>query len=242
MGHTTSSLTSNGNLGNKDAVIIKYSAAGEIQWIKQFGDSQDDVCNSIAIDSSDNVYCSGTTYSNYVENSGSFPNSTTSDIFVIKMNSDGLVQWKKQFGKESEILQYISTSANNENGYGITIDSAGSVLVAGSSDGSFVNNGAGNQDAVILKLNPANGDLVWGRQFGGVNNDRCHSVVTDSDNYVYCGGFTEGDFGTLTANSLNSGTNALVIKVYPDDGNFVWASRVGNVAGDHSSLTPLVWI
>ena len=87
-------------------------------------------------------------------------NSTASDIFVIKMNSDGLIQWKKQFGKESK-LQYISTSANNENGYGITIDSAGSVLVAGSSDGSFVNNGAGNQDAVILKLN-----LLMGISFG----------------------------------------------------------------------------
>ena len=213
---------------------MKFSPSGDILWINQFGDAHDDVCNDLAVDSNDDVYCVGTTNSNFVENVGSYPTHDTTDIFVVKVNSAGLFQWKEQFGEESEILSEITTSDGDEEGLGIEITDDSHLVVAGFSSGSFLNSGAGVEDALILKVNSTNGDLIWASQFGGIQNDRCNSVDVDSNGYIYCGGFSEGQFGDLVPTTNATGDTAMVIKVHPD-GQWAWGKRVGNVGSVHPS-------
>ena len=98
-GKTASTLSTVPNFGGDDAFIMKFSPSGDILWINQFGDAHDDVCNDLAVDSNDDVYCTGTTNSNFVENVGSYPTHDTTDIFVVKVNSAGLFQWKEHFGE-----------------------------------------------------------------------------------------------------------------------------------------------
>ena len=67
------------NGGQYDAFVMKLDSSGSIQWVTQLGEttkgfvggdnSHSDSCNSIAVDSSDNVYCTGST-------SGSFRGSS----------------------------------------------------------------------------------------------------------------------------------------------------------------------
>ena len=113
------------------------------------------------IDSNDDIFCAGTTNSYFVENNGDYPSNDTTDIMVVKINSSGLFQWKKQFGKESEIFAEITTAAGSEEAHGIELTSDGNIVVAGFSSGSFFNAGAGNDDALLLKMDSSTGDLIW---------------------------------------------------------------------------------
>ena len=236
-GKTTSGLAVGGNLGGYDAFVMKINTSGEILWVSQFGGSLDEQCNSITVDSNDNVYCTGETFSDFVEDNGSFPNNDNSDIFVIKISSAGLVQWKRQFGENSELISQIDNSDSSQLGRGIAMANDGNIIIGGSSVGTFINTGSGGvgqEDALLLKLNSSNGNVIWGKQFGGIYNDRCNSVAVDSNGYIYCGGFSDGSFGRLTPESTSTGTNGMIFKT-TSDGVFLWGRVIGNTAGTHSA-------
>ena len=115
--------------------------------------------------------------------------------------------------------------------------SDGHLIISGSSVGAFINTGSGGvgqEDALLLKLNSSNGNVIWGKQFGGIQNDRCNSVAVDSNGYIYCGGFSDGSFGRLTPDSTSTGTNGMIFKT-TSDGVFLWGRVIGNTAGTHSA-------
>ena len=83
-----------------------------------------------------------------------------------------------------------------------------------------------------MKLNSNSGDIIFAKQYGGPNSDVCHDIEVDSNGYIYCAGHTDGGFGEITTNSVEAGTNAMVLKTDPS-GNLVWAKTIGNENGDH---------
>ena len=72
-----------------DPFVMKLDSSGTIQWVTQLGEttkgfvdgdnSQSDSCLSIAVDSSDNIYCAGFTHGA----SGEAPGGE-GDLFVMK--------------------------------------------------------------------------------------------------------------------------------------------------------------
>jgi len=66
--------------GNYDDFVRKYDDSGNEVWTKQFGTSANDYANSVAVDTSGNVYVAGSTY-------GILPGQASSggsDAFVVK--------------------------------------------------------------------------------------------------------------------------------------------------------------
>ena len=87
-GTTNGGLDGNTNSGNSDIFLVKYYDNGTKQWTQQLGTSSDDWGKAVAVDSSDNIYLTGVTNGGLDNNT----NSGDNDIFLVKYNSDGVIQ------------------------------------------------------------------------------------------------------------------------------------------------------
>jgi hypothetical protein len=111
------------NAGDKrlDVFVRKYDAAGNVQWTRQFGSSQDDHSYGISADRLGDVYVSGDTQ-------GSL-GAGSNNAFLTKYNSDGVLQWIQTLG------------ASGSGSQGVSADGLGNVYIAGGmTDNSGVEN------------------------------------------------------------------------------------------------------
>ncbi len=149
----------------------------------------------VAIDSSDNIYITGTSQGTNLFGKNA-TSGTTDDIFVAKLNSSGVVQWV-----------YTAGGTGRDRGRKIALDSSGNIYVVGYYQNT-VDFGGGNVtsngswDAFILKLN-SSGTFQWVKSYGGSSgNDLGRDVVVDSnDNVIMLGTFR----GTVNFDSGDGG-------------------------------------
>ena len=128
--------TDNNDPGSSgDAFIAKYNSSGTVQWQRSLGNTPGfsyggTEANSIAVDSSANVYICGTT-SRYGPDT----------LLIAKYDTSGTIQWQRNMANGTRVR-----------GYGIAISSS-SVYVCGE-----LRQGS-NNDFIIAKL-PNNGSLT----------------------------------------------------------------------------------
>ena len=87
-GHTVGGLDGNFQNGIADLFLIKFNSSVTKQWTSQLGTSSIDAVSGMSIDSSGNVFISGYTEGGLDGNT----NSGNKDIFLVKYNSDGVLQ------------------------------------------------------------------------------------------------------------------------------------------------------
>ena len=161
--------------GNPDAFLAKRDVDGAVQWQRTLGGTNYEKGFSLVIDSSNNIYEAGFTFS---EGAGG-------DLLLAKYNSSGTLQWQRILGGSSE-----------ESGEGITSDSAGNVYVFGYSSSQ----GAGAYDLLLAKYN-SSGALQWQRILGGSGNEFGRGISIDSSDNLYVLG-TEGSEGSGSSSLL----------------------------------------
>ena len=113
----TDSITA---VGNSDIFVAKYNASGAYQWLRSGGGSGNDLGQDITTDASGNVYVTGFFLATATFGSKSVTSIGKADVFVVKYNSSGAVQWVQRAGGE-----------DNDYPYGIAVDNAGSCYVTG---------------------------------------------------------------------------------------------------------------
>lgn len=208
-GSGTFSLNS---VGVVDIFISKLNNTGNFVWAKQMGGPGIDYTNSIAIDTSDNIYTTGIFNDSVDFNMGTGSFTLTSvgneDIFITKLNAAGNLLWVKQMG-----------GPDFDAGNSITTDATGDVYTTGyfegtadfnSNTGTDTLTSKGSGDIFISKLSPS-GNLIWTKQMGGTGSDRGNSIVIDIfDNIYTTGNFedtanchTEADTFNLTSAGLH---------------------------------------
>ncbi|KKL59873.1 hypothetical protein LCGC14_2210980 [marine sediment metagenome] len=121
-------ITTRGPAGSYDMVLVKYNSSGVQQWNRTWGGSKEDSGRRVTVDSSDNVYLAGNTYS---FGAGSL------DMVLVKFDSSGVQQWNRTWG-----------GSEWDVGNGVAVDSSDSVYLAGFTY-SF---GAGYEDLVLVKF------------------------------------------------------------------------------------------
>ena len=101
---------------DNNAIVVKYSKLGEILWQTQIATptSFNSTGTEIVSDSQGNVYITGSLTETY-------PELVFDDLYVIKLNSGGTVQWSR----------FLRTGGSNQLGNKIDLDSSGNVYVAG---------------------------------------------------------------------------------------------------------------
>ena len=141
-----------------DAFVMKLDSSGSIQWVTQLGDttkgfidgdnSQDESCNSVTVDSSDNVYCAGATRGALGE-----ANEGEGDAFVMKLDSNGSIQWVTQLGNTTK---GFVDGDNSQDDYcaSVTVDNSDNVYCTGGTYGALGEANGGEYDAFVMKLTP----------------------------------------------------------------------------------------
>ncbi|SVB62474.1 uncharacterized protein METZ01_LOCUS215328, partial [marine metagenome] len=236
-GAGTANLTSN---GGSDAFVLKLDSSGNYVWAKSFGSTNTDRGNSVAVDSSGNVYTTGYFNDTVDFDPGAGTTNLTAsgnDVFVSKLDSSGDYVWAKSFGGSGSDL------ANS-----VAVDSSGNVYTTGYfNDTVDFDPGAGTtnltasgNDVFVSKLD-SSGDYVWAKSFGGIRSDSGNSVAVDSSGNVYTTGsfstyYSNGtvdfDPGAGTANLGTNGSYDVWVSKLDSSGDYVWAKSFGGTAGD----------
>jgi hypothetical protein len=192
------------NAGNGDTFVLKVNAAGNaLVYSTYLGGSARDACEDLAIDSVGNVYTTGDTESSNFPTANAFQGAnggTTllQDAFVAKLNAAGTAL----------VFSTYLGGTGGEVGFGIAVDSAGNVYVAGASGSNttFPTANAiqcarnGGADVFATKFNAAGSALVYSTYLGGAAGDEARGVAIDSSGNAYIAGFTRStDFPTANA-------------------------------------------
>jgi len=214
-GHTYGALPGQASTGKQDAFVRKYDANGNELWTRQFGTSEIDYANSIAVDGTGNISVAG-----YTE--GSFPGQASSgenDAFVGHYDANGNELWTRQFG-----------TSGNDFAFSTAVDERGNIYVAGSIDGTLPGQAStGKQDAFVRKYDP-NGNELWTRQFGTGSLDRAHSITVDGRGNIWVAGYTEGTLGQASA-----GDRDAFVRKYDPNGNELWTRQFGTSNSDEAN-------
>ncbi len=214
--------------GYYDTFVSKLDSSGNIVWAKSMGGSDYDYGLGVAVDSSGNVYTSGTYLgtADFDPSAGVFYLTSVGqeDIFVSKLDSSGNIVWAKGMGGMSE--EYC---------YDMVIDSSGSVYTTGYFSGTadfdpgtgvFNLTSEGDDDSFVSKLD-SSGNFAWAK---GMDFDNV-GIATDSSGNVYTtggfGGTTDFDLGAGIFNLTSAGNSDIYVSKLDSGGNFVWAKSMG---------------
>ena len=112
--------------------------------------------------------------------------------------------------------------------------SDGGYIAVGKSNSEIITKyGVGNNgksDAIIVKFD-ANGNVEWGRNFGGSNDDTFNSVVEGPDGYVAVGLTTSND---LDIEDYKGGQNDALIVKYNYQGDVIYKRSYGSSSSDQN--------
>jgi len=237
-----------GNHGDGDADfwVVKLSSTGSLQWQKCLGGSRDDSAHSIQQTSDGGYIVAGFTDSNDGDVSG---NHGGWDVWVVKLNSTGSLQWQKCLG-----------GSDWDYAHSIQQTSDGGYIVAGwtwSNDGDVSGN-HGGLDVWVVKLS-STGTLQWQKCLGGSGWDGAsHAQQTSDGGYIVSmsndGDVSGYDFWVVKLSSTGSlqwqkclggsGWDYARSIQQTSDGGYIVAghteSNDGDVSGNHGGLD--VWV
>jgi hypothetical protein len=178
---STKGLLGTSAFGFADVFLAKFDSSGNLLFIQQFGSNRDDIGHGLAVDSSGNIFVTGST-------AGSLPGNTSSgglDIFLAKLDTSGNSLFIQQFGSNFDDI-----------GYGVALDTSGNVFITGSTGGSLPGIiSSGGLDIFLAKLDNS-GNSLFIQQFGSNFDDIGYGVALDSSSNAFITGSTEGLLGT----------------------------------------------
>lgn len=147
-------------------LILKLYFDGSVEWSKTYRGSIDGKPSFIQLTSDRGFIVAGYTTSSW---------AGESDIWILKLASDGTIEWQKTYGG-SESERAYSIQQTNDGGYIV----AGLIL-------SF---GAGQPDFWVLKLS-SEGDIEWNKTYGGSESETAYSIQQTFDGGYVVAGETE---------------------------------------------------
>ena len=173
-GYIAAGRTETGSLGgNGSAMLIKVDPAGNREWQRAFGETGNDVANSVQQTADGGYIVAGDTYGYGA--GGSF--------WLIKTDSSGVEEWQRAFG-ETWLDEASSVQQTADGGY----------IVAGDTYGF----GAGGSDFWLIKTD-SSGVEEWRKTFGGTGDDVANSVQQTADGGYIVAGYTSS-FGAGGSN------------------------------------------
>ena len=130
---------------------------------------------------------------------------------------------------------------NYDDANSVATDANGNVYVTGYFQSPTITFGtttltnAGGFDIFIVKYD-ANGNALWAKSAGGVNDDVGNSITTDANGDVLVTGYFYSPsvtFGSATLNNTSPNSNDIFVLKYDPSGNVLWAKSEGGTYYDY---------
>ena len=148
--------------GDFDMYAVKIDNNGKVQWYAGYGGKDDDAANAV-IETGDGYLFVGST--------DSFGLSRD-DVYVVKTDKNGKVQWQQTYGGNRD-----------DEAYAVTQSPDGGYVIVGRSESFSRRKGF---DLYLFKID-ANGQLEWERTYGGESDDVGNDIITVEDGYLIVG-------------------------------------------------------
>lgn len=188
------------NAGATDIFVWVLDKNGFTTTTLQLGGPGTDDCYDVVVDKDKNIFCAAYIIGNLGEPSGG-----GSDIGVVKWDKNFNLQWVKQLGMNTIVS---GPNSSSEVAQSITLAPNGNIILAGSTASPNFGTVSGSDDAFILSMN-ANGEVLWGKNFGGSGVDVCVGVAVDTLSNIVCGGYTNSNF----ASPLQGAQDLFILRV-----------------------------
>lgn len=184
--------------GDEDLSLLKFNSSGELQWNVTWGDTNRDNGGYIAVDSQGYGYLVG------FKNQG----VNNNDMWLIKYNSSGQIEWNKQIWPATASFFYIPED--------IAVDSDDYIYITG----YRYNISMDMTDLILLKYNSL-GDLIWDRIWGANNtkNEVGRGIAFDTSDNIYLVSQNSSNYVAFRRN--------IILLKYNNSGGYQW-SKVWN--------------
>ena len=182
-----------------DILLIKTDSEGELEWSNTYGGPAESRAYGVNQTSDGGFVVSGRT--------ASYGAGDDDNIFLVKTDSDGLLEWSNAYGEEEEDRSY-SVIQTEDDGYVIA--------------GRTLNHRNGVYDIIVIKAEE-NGDIEWAKVYGGIGDDIGRDVKETP----------EGDL-VIAAYGLSGAGNqdmAYAIRLN-SDGDLLWSRGYGGPERD----------
>lgn len=220
--------------GNMDYWIVKLDKQGVIEWQKTYGGQYVDILRGLE-QTSDNGYILAGYSNSPISGEKTDANKGVGDIWVLKINDVGEIQWQKTYGAEGDDQPFV-IHQTIDGGYIIGANSNSSNALT--TLGGIVSNGT---DYWILKLDEQ-GDVVWSKTYDFGKVDILSSLVENKDNTYLIGGYAQsekkvardGIIGKLNNVIVKEkdGINDYIALKIDDKGEELWSKTVGSAGED----------
>lgn len=202
------------------ALLLVMPALSNAQfWMQKAGGLTVDEGYDIAVDGNGNSYTTGYFSGTATFGTISLTSSGLSDIFIVKTDNQGVIQWAEKAGGTS-----------TDRGLSIDIDASGNCYVTGIFNGTANFDGtnitsAGAEDVFVAKYTTA-GALDWVSSAGGAGADIGNGIAVDNSGNVVVTGEFKGTstFGANTITSTNNSTDVFTTKL-SSTGTFTWVEQ-----------------
>ncbi len=200
------------NYGGWDYWLLKLSNEGEIEWERNYGGTGDDIFPFLEFTDDGGYLISGISDSDDVDVTNNYGNN---DIWIIKITSEGEIEWEKNYGGSgNELTSFIKQT--NDGGYILT-------STTNSIDGDIGNN-IGGHDLWVAKLT-IEGEIEWEQNYGGTESERWFGFVQQT----FDGGFILGSstFSSDGDVSENNGEEDYWLVKLSNIGEIEWEQSYG---------------
>jgi hypothetical protein len=225
----TSGDKSEGTSGFVDIWIVKVDSVGVVEWEKTIGGNGSDGLYSL-IQSKDNGFVLASASSSGISGEKNDSCRGLDDYWIIKFNSDGIIEWQKTIGGSDNDYPY-AIQQTQDDGY----------IVGGKSlsplSGEKTEGNKGDYDMWVIKIDSI-GNTQWQNTIGGNNYDVLNSIVQTPDNEFLIGGMSGSGIGGDKTENVMGQFDYWVLKL-DSLGNILWQNTIGGSDSDELNTVEL---
>ena len=229
--------------GDSDGYIVKFNPAGAIIWASYLGGENTDKIRGIAIDSNENIYILGCTYSlTGIATSSSFQpiNAGNGDYFISKFSSSGSIIWSSYYGgtdQDYDNSQDISLAK-------ISFDGVNNIYIAASTFSTTLSTPGvfqavrGTSNYLITKFD-INGTKIWATYYGvdtfitSIKSNSYGVIITGTTNDCPPQHSYNTYYGSANGfKPLPSNCREIFLSKFDTNGQREWSTYYGGTAGE----------
>jgi hypothetical protein len=220
---------SEGTSGFVDIWIVKVDSVGVVEWEKTIGGNGSDGLFCLN-QTKDNGFILASASSSGISGEKNDSCRGLDDYWIIKFNSDGIIEWQKTIGGSDSDYPY-AIQQTQDDGY----------IVGGKSlsplSGEKTEDNKGDFDMWVVKIDSI-GNTQWQNTIGGNNYDILNSIVQTPNNEFLIGGMSGSGIGGDKTENVMGQFDYWVLKL-DSLGNILWQNTIGGSDSDELNSVEL---